>query len=162
MLLGRHARELSEWLGRNGANATLPPAAMPQAGYAGRPRVFVPTVRTLAKPGERVQIEVTVLAEPIDRVKVTMRQRSMGQTMQTPANTSMTQAMAGRGVFRGSLGVLTEDTEWMVEVELPAATASETQGAAAAAGGRERGTGQLLFAPPGAPDQWQSIVVLET
>lgn len=163
MLLGRHARELSEWLGGpSGSNATLPSDAMPQPGYAGRARVFVPTVRTLAEPGETMQIEVTVLAEPIDRVQVTMRQRPMGQTTQTPKNTTMKQAMSGRGVFRADLGVLTEDTEWMVEVLLPAATVSTMPRGRGAADGEVNAGGHLLFAPPGAPDHWQSIVVLKT
>ena len=163
MLLGRHARELSEWLGGpSGSNATLPSDAMPQPGYAGRARVFVPTVRTLAEPGETMQIEVTVLAEPIDRGQVTMRQRPMGQTTQTPKNTTMKQAMSGRGVFRADLGVLTEDTEWMVEVLLPAATVSTMPRGRGAADGEVNAGGHLLFAPPGAPDHWQSIVVLKT
>jgi hypothetical protein len=64
MLLGRHTDELSDWLCGGGCNATLPSEAMPcpGGGYAGRARVFVPTVRALVEKDEVLRISATVLA----------------------------------------------------------------------------------------------------
>jgi hypothetical protein len=70
----------------------------------------------------------------------------MGETALSAAVT-MEQLAVGRGIFSADLGAVAQDREWMIEVLLPGA-----QGAG--------GEAKRLFAPPGAPAHWQSVVVM--
>jgi len=154
--------------GQGGENATLPPEAMPQPDYRGKSRVYVPTIRTLVEPGERIRIRATVLtaASIDDDVTVTLRQRPMGETSQAAqTNLTMVQVTAGRGVFEADLGALTEDWEWMIDVLLEFDEDHHHRGGdgAAQADGEDESQGarqQQLFVPPGTPAQWRSIVVM--
>ena len=137
---------------------------MPQPDYRGKSRVYVPTIRTLVEQGERVRIRATVLtAAAIDEdVTVTLRQWPMGRPSRA-ADLTMAQVTAGRGVFEADLGALTEDWEWMIEVVIDGDGDHHGEASHEAGGEDEsRGAGkqQRLFAPPGAPTQWQSIVVM--
>jgi hypothetical protein len=120
------------------------------------------------EPGERIRIRATVLiaASIDDDVTVTLRQRPMGETSQAAqTNLTMVQVTAGRGVFEADLGALTEDWEWMIDVLLEFDEDHHHRGGdgAAQADGEDESQGarqQQLFVPPGAPAQWQSIVVM--
>lgn len=104
-LIDRTSRDLERALG-----APLPAEAIPAKGYSGPTRAFVPVVRTCVKPGERLELQVTVLstAKP---ASVTLYWRRMGRGgfIATPVR------HVSRGVYRVKLPPATEDFEYYVE-----------------------------------------------
>ena len=74
----------------------LPAEAMPQPEYAGRARVFVPTIRSLAEKGEQLRISATVLAASaaLAGAQVVLLQRPMGSARPT-SNVTMARASPG-------------------------------------------------------------------
>lgn len=111
----------------------LPPEVEPTRAYLGKPRVFVPTVRTEAGPGERLRVQVIVLDRESPRsANAHVRALGGGEYSIAPAR------HMGRGVY---------------EVELPASEASFEYWIEA-----ETSAGVLTW-PPGAPRRTQSVTV---
>ncbi|MCL4219737.1 MAG: hypothetical protein KJZ65_00060 [Phycisphaerales bacterium] len=111
----------------------LPPEAEPTRAYLGKPRLFVPTVRTDAEPGERLRVQAIVLDRDSPRsANAHVRALGGGEYSIAPAR------HMGRGVY---------------ELELPASEVSFEYWIEA-----QTSDGVLTW-PPGAPGRRQSVTV---
>jgi hypothetical protein len=105
--LARHDAALEKALG-----GKLPADLQPATAYAGKPRLIVPTVRSVAKRGEPLKLKIIALdQQPVKSVVVKLRPLGKGDWRILPA-----QHLA-RGVWTATLPAATEDFEYQVEAE---------------------------------------------
>ena len=115
----------------------LPPDARPPKEYAGKPRLIVPTVRTVLTAGERLRLKVIVLSRrPPTRAAVHWRRMGEGTFVRFPL------AHLARGVYSAALPAeaTRADLEYYVRAET--------------------GDGRTLRFPATAPKLCQSVVVV--
>jgi hypothetical protein len=116
----------------------LPPDALPPREYAGRPRIIVPTVRTVLAAGERLTLKVIVLSRrPPARAAVHWRRMGEGGFVRFPL------AHSRAGVYTASLPAEATgaDLEYYVRAETR--------------------DGRTLSFPATAPELCQSVVVVD-
>jgi hypothetical protein len=142
-LLTEPGEELAKILGE-----PLPPDCMPSKEYQGRPRLFVPTVRTCLVEGEPLRLTAIVLGAAPSRVAVYWRPLGTGEF----ARVAMEHA--ARGVFRVTLPTeaARADLEYYVQAEILGRGANSDVEAVAAPAG-------LKF-PATAPKLAQTVVVV--
>ncbi|MBN2021985.1 MAG: hypothetical protein JW809_04260 [Pirellulales bacterium] len=130
MLLYRPGEELAALLGE-----PLPADAMPSREYAGPARLFVPTVRTLLRPGEPLRVRVIVLGGTAEKVTLRWRPLGPGSMAEVPLR------HVARGVWRVELpsSADRDDLEYHVVATLA--------------------SGAALHYPPTAPVVNQTVVV---
>ncbi len=129
-LLEKPGEQLAEIL-----ECALPEEAIPSTRYAGEPRLFVPTVRTVAAPGEELALKAIVLGFRPARVSVHWRPMGEGNFFRTPLD------HVKRGVYETVLP--------------PEATAGDLEYYIEAL----RDEGESLVFPPTAPRMNQTVVV---
>lgn len=113
--LEQHTRRESHFLDehdgalRQALGAPLPPEVAPSQQYTGPARLVVPTVRSLVRKGESLQL--TILAPGQNPVEpVTVKLRSLGTTRWR----SIAAAHVGRAVYRATLPAARHDFEYYV------------------------------------------------
>lgn len=131
-VLEKTGQQLAEALGES-----LPPDARPTTDYFGRPRLFVPTVRTSLVAGESLRLKVIILADrPPKQATLLWRTMGRGDYQRTPLK------HVSRAVYTVSIppDATRSDLEWYVE----SVTADD----------------QALRYPPTAPTLPQTVVVV--
>jgi hypothetical protein len=136
MLLEPSEKQLTKILGQE-----LPADAVPWKQYAGRPRIFVPVVRTCLVDGEALELRVVVLGARPEKAVVYWRSLGSGEFAEAPLG------HVARGVYGVTLPTEAAkadfeyaDFEYHVEVT--------------------GGDGKTLRFPPTAPTLNQTVVVL--
>ena len=117
------AKEIADALG-----GELPPDCALPRDYDGKPRLIVPTQRTLLERGEPLRIEAIVLGE-VESVQLVWRPMATGTWASVPL------ARVGRGVWRVTLPPPAGDIEYVVQaapahgglLKVPAAGADAPQ-----------------------------------
>jgi len=128
--LNAHDQKLAEISGK-----PLPQETAPGKEYRGPARLTVPTVRSSAKPGEKLAIRVLALdTRPVEGVTLYWRQMGQGRYERVPAT------HLGQAVYEVALPPASSDVEYYVQGQ----TAS----------------GRKLRWPATAPDLCQTVVVL--
>lgn len=109
--LDAHDAALAQALGK-----PLPPEATPAQAYTGPATLIVPTVRTVAAPGESLALNIIALApEPVKSVTVKFRDIGQNRWQTVPATHQ------GRAVWRAKLPAASADFEYCVEAQPAAA-----------------------------------------
>jgi len=132
-LLTQPGRELAKILGED-----LPGDAMPQKQYIGRPRLFVPTVRSTLMPGEDLSVKAVILSA------------------ETPADAALRWRAMGSGDFRKI--DLCHVARGVYSAEIPANRIGQRDIEYYVTAGLPGGSG-LAF-PPGAPQRTQTVVIM--
>lgn len=107
-LLYEPGKKLEAWLGE-----PLPKEAQIPQHYSGRPRLIVPTVRSLLEPGEPLRLKVIVLGAEPEQVVLRHRAIGSGQFESTPLEHT------ARGVYRAEIPAeaIPGDLEYYITAE---------------------------------------------
>jgi len=124
-------QKLAAWLGHS-----LPDQARPTETYLGRPRVIVPTVRTVAEAGEQLSLRVIVLGNDFPK-EAKLHWRTMGEGQFNQIDLKH----VGRRVYIVTLPPLnSQSLEYYIQVR--------------------KADGQELLWPPSSPAMNQTVVVM--
>jgi len=114
----------------------LPPNANPPKSYQGKPRLIVPTVRTILNENENLNLKAMVLTNT-SISSVSLYVRKLGSTV--VSKYSMPRITGGRDVYKIILAPQKEDFEYYIEAIVTAH--------------------DVLVFPVTVPEKWQVVVI---